>query len=128
MLNNQTMIGAMGKDDCLPHFNGHHACIWCFLHILSLVVKGLVSQFDLHADKAKAMKGKSEQELLTLETDLAQYESQPRQKLVGEDDGQADDDDDDDDVDAMEEMGAEERAEFEENVHPVKLVLAKVSD
>lgn len=121
------MIEAMGEDDRLPHFDGHRARIRCFLHILNLVVKSLVSQFDSRADKAKAAKDKTEQELLMLETDLAQFESQPRQKLAGEEEDRSEDDDDDDEVDAMEDMSDEERAEFEGNVRPVKVVLAKVS-
>ena len=125
--NNQMMIEAMGEDDHLPHFDGHCARIRCFLHILSLVVKSLVSQFDSRADRAKAAKDKGEQELLALETDLAMCESMPRLPVNGEEEDGGDDDDDNDLVDAMEEMNDEECAEFEENVHPVKLVLVKAS-
>ncbi|KAI1783385.1 hypothetical protein LXA43DRAFT_837949, partial [Ganoderma leucocontextum] len=44
--NNDTMIDAMATDPRLPEFDGKLARVRCFLHILNLVAKSLIRQFD----------------------------------------------------------------------------------
>ncbi|KAK0467345.1 uncharacterized protein EV420DRAFT_1228573, partial [Desarmillaria tabescens] len=44
--NNNTMVEALGDSDALPSFNGQASCTHCFAHIVNLVAKSLLQQFD----------------------------------------------------------------------------------
>ncbi|PIL33222.1 hypothetical protein GSI_04672 [Ganoderma sinense ZZ0214-1] len=119
--NNDTMVSAMTEDERLPSFDGHRARVRCFLHVLSLIVKTLLKQFDGRPDPEKAVMEEADRVLLNLLEGLQGYDS------VIEDDAEGEEDDpDDDEVDAMEDMTEEQRAEFEVQVRPVKVVLAKI--
>ena len=51
--NNDAMVDAMGEDARLPEFTGRVARVRCFLHILNLVVKSLLREFDAGGGKLK---------------------------------------------------------------------------
>ncbi|PBK81824.1 hypothetical protein ARMGADRAFT_862864, partial [Armillaria gallica] len=44
--NNNTMIEALGDSDNVPSFTRQDSCTWCFTHIVNLVTKSLLKQFD----------------------------------------------------------------------------------
>lgn len=102
-----------------PEFAGFASHTWCFLHIVNLVAKSFLHQFD-----AKKATVKRDHEMATLADEVAKEEAMM--------DGIGDDDDSEVDnevgwVDEMEDMTENERIEVEESMWPVKLVLAKVS-
>ncbi len=124
--NNDTMMEALEEPGNLPNFDGPRARVRCFLHILNLVAKSIICQFDTKASKAdRVQEDQEEAELDELACELQEYDTDSD----GVDDqGARDGDDPDDEYDATEEMTDEERAQFEKDVRPVKLVLGKVSE
>jgi len=102
----------------------------CFLHILNLVVKSIIRQFDVPKSK-KTPDGVDEddmdeatKELLKLASDI---ELEEKITASAGDDGDATDDDDVTGwVDEHEEMTEEELIELAESVRPVRLLLTKV--
>lgn len=128
---NDVMVDILG--DHLEEFEGTLGRVRCFAHVINLVVKTLLCQFEVPKSKQRTERvDKEEDELL---------------QLVAEDDDGVDGDTDDnlDDgeftvpsgtdadtepegwVDEMAALSAEERAEFESKVRPVQMVLTKVS-
>ena len=120
--NNDTMVEAMSENVRLPSFDGHRAHVRCFLHVLSLVVKSLLKQFDGRPDPEKAGMEDADHALLNLLEGLQGYD-----RVIEDDAGDEDDDPADDEVDTLQNMSEVERAQFEVQVCPVKVVLAKVS-
>jgi hypothetical protein len=112
--------------DLLASFPGKANQTRCFLHIISLVAKSVICQFDVAKGKAGEALDEAEEELRVLAEgiDLEDLETQRER----EDD---DDDDDDDDVDGwVDERNALSVAEcdaLDASVRPVKLVLVKVN-
>jgi hypothetical protein len=100
--------------------------IRCFLHVVNLVAKSLLKEFDI--SKAKGADGvddECEHQLQELADDF-ELEELLAQAEVDRDDGE-DDDDVEGFVSARDVLNGNEIALFEANVHPVQLVLAKVS-
>lgn len=102
-----------------PEFAGFASHTWCFLHIVNLVAKSLLRQFD-----AKKATVERDHEMAALADEVAKEEAMM--------DGIGDDDDSEVDnedgwVDEMEDMTENKRIEVEELMWPVKLALAKVS-
>jgi hypothetical protein len=95
----------------------------CFLHILNLVVKSIIKQFDLPKATADGILDEATRDLLALAGDLALEEEQTRD--VGKDD--EDDDNEEGWIDERELMSEWERDELDESVQPVRLLLIKVS-
>jgi hypothetical protein len=98
----------------------------CFLHILNLVVKSIIKQFDLPkavSNAPAAPLDEASMELLELAGDLILEEKQSR------DEGEDDEDDDNEEgwVDERKSMPEWEREELDESVQPVRLLLTKVS-
>lgn len=129
--NNDTMIDALEESGDLPNFDGARARVRCFLHILNLVAKSIIRQFDTKASKEeKTQEDQEEAELEELARELEGYDTDPSASEVANNEpgsGGADVDDPDDEFDATGEMTEAERAQFEQDVRPVKLVLGKVS-
>ena len=74
--NNNTMIEELASDKLLGQwFDGHAARVRCFLHILNLVAKSLIRQFDTDADKEKAERTAADKQLEALARDLEEWES-----------------------------------------------------
>ncbi|KAF8964039.1 hypothetical protein BDZ97DRAFT_1660813 [Flammula alnicola] len=96
----------------------------CFLHIVNLVAKSVLRQFEPHKAKGNDVLSEGAQELAALSTDLEHSD--------GDGDGEdGDSDDEDDDLDGFKDerdgMSEEEIATLEQSVQPVRLVLAKAS-
>lgn len=96
----------------------------CFLHIINLVAKSILRQFEPPKARNKDLLSEGAKELAALARDLGSVDEHN-----GEDndaDG-LEDDDEDGKKDEHEGMNDEEIAELEECVQPVRLVLAKAS-
>ena len=119
--NNDTMIEELAN--LLDNFPGAANQTCCFLHILNLVVKSIIKQFDLPKAKANGILDEAAKELLALAGDIALEEEQTRD--VGKDD--KDDDNEEGWIDECELMSELERDELDESVQPVRLLLIKVS-
>jgi len=102
----------------------------CFLHVVNLVAKSLLKQFDVSSKRGEATDA-AEQEMEDMLVELAkdfEHEEHATQALNDADEDLLDDVDDIEDlVDADETLTDEERAEIEASIRPVTLVLAKVS-
>ena len=105
---------------------------WCFLHILNLVVKSIIQQFDLLTSKKTPDSkeddenmGKAKKELLKLAGEI-ELEQEVTVSGHGGNEGDATEDDNDEGwVDEHKEM-TEELLELDESVQPVRLLLTKV--
>ena len=97
----------------------------CFLHIINLVAKSVLRQFEPPNAKDKNLLSEVAKELAALAEDLEESMDDHN----GEDDDldELEDDDEDGERDEHEGMSNEEIAELEESVQPVRLVLAKAS-
>jgi hypothetical protein len=94
----------------------------CFTHILNLVVKVILRQFDVPKAKASEALDVASRALVELAGDIEMEEDVMDER----------DDDDEDDgeegwVDPRNEMSQEERDDLDISVRPVQLILVKVS-
>ncbi|SRR5258705_122076 len=131
--NNDTMVKHLAT--LVENFPGAANQTRCFTHILNLVAKSILRQFDAAkkaADDSPDLNDASDA-LASLALELEDPESG---SLVGDDDQGDDDDeedigDDDDDVgglgDGRDNMSEDEVAELEESLVPVRLMLVKVN-
>jgi hypothetical protein len=109
--------------ELVPTFPGKANQTRCFLHIINLVAKSVIRQFDVEKGKADDALRLDEAELELRELaegiDLEDLETQ----------GDQDDDDDDDDgwVDERNALSITDREALDASVRPVKLVLVKVN-
>jgi CO/xanthine dehydrogenase Mo-binding subunit len=113
---NDAMIDELAKS--LANYTGKDAHVRCFLHILNLVAKTVIKVFD-----APKRNGGAETLLEKLAEGIELEEEEVR--LAGQEDGN------DDNVegwsDEMDLLTDEERAELEEGILPVRMVIVKVS-
>ena len=102
----------------------------CFTHILNLVAKSIIKQFDVpkaHADEVLDDVAK-ELAALAVDLDIEEWISREDTSGDGEDDADKDDDDDDDGWTGVHDgLSSEEREALYESLQPVCLVLAKAS-
>ena len=117
------MIEELSK--LLHDFPGEANRTRCFLHIVNLVAKQLLKQFDVPRKDADSALNEAEKELFNLAAGI-DIEELVTAAERGAGAGSEDNDDTDGWVDEMEELDAEERAVLEESVLPVRLVLVKV--
>ncbi|KAG2086662.1 uncharacterized protein F5147DRAFT_556401, partial [Suillus discolor] len=55
-----TMIEALS--DLIPSFPGNPNCAWCFNHVIALIAKSLIHQFDVPKGMADAALDDTERE------------------------------------------------------------------
>lgn len=123
--NNDTMIEELAL--LIDHFPGDANHTRCFLHIINLVAKSVLRQFKPPKSKVKEPLSDAAQALASLSEELESSTGDPNKEHGGDDvDGDHDDDDDDGLPDERAELSEEEIAELEEDIQPVRLVLAKV--
>jgi hypothetical protein len=120
---NDVMIDALAE--LVVAFPGAANRTRCFAHILNLVVKVVIRQFDVPKAEADKVLDVTSQALVDLAGDI---------ETEGETMDQRDDDEDDDDegeegtwVNPRDEMSQIDREELDSAVRPVRLVLVKVS-
>jgi hypothetical protein len=110
--------------DLLPNFPGPANRCRCFLHIVNLIAKTLLKQFEVPKKDVEAALDAAEQQLLELAAGADMDE------LVTVAEGGLGDNEDADDMDGwvneMNLLSEEESKELRQSIHPVRLVLAKV--
>jgi len=118
-LNNDTMVKHLAT--LLNEFLGASNQVHCFLHILNLVAKSVLVQFDPPKADTTDVLAEGLEELAALERDLED---------VDESDGEDNEEEDDisDLLDEREDMTRVEIEELEASVLPVRLALTKASD
>ena len=123
--NNDTMIDNL--DDSLTGFLSLNRTR-CFAHILNLVAKALLKQFDLKTEPATDL-NVDERLLLENATDIETEELTMPQEPNDDEEDTIDVDIDDDDagwVGEIEALTPEERIDLDESIWPVKRTLVKV--
>jgi hypothetical protein len=121
--NNNTMVKKL--EDLLDIFPGESNRMCCFDHIVNLVAKSIIRQFDLLKTKGKESFDKVLRELMVSASDLDEEELATWEGESGEVDQE--DDNADGWVDEREEMSETEQQELDENIQPIQRVLVKVS-
>ena len=119
--------------ELIPEFSGSASHTRCFLHIVNLIAKLLIRQFD-----AKKAGAKGDHEMAELQRELEEEEAFQGGDIEIDDEDEDDDEDDDELaekkkvdndegwVDEAEEMTEKEKDELEKSIQPVKLALVKV--
>lgn len=110
----------------LPDFPGQASRTRCFAHIVNLVAKTAIRQFDVPEGKAARVLNDAERELRALAQGIDLEDQEIRGELDLDDDDPGDDDEEGW-VDEREEMDEEELDELEASVRPMRAVLTKVS-
>jgi hypothetical protein len=123
--NNDTMITEL--DHMLTKFSPiNRTC--CFAHILNLVAKSLLKQFDVkHEKKDNNDLNEDEQLLLALAENIDEEELTVVQENDNEDSESEDDDSLEGWVDEVEALTPDEWEQLEESIQPVKKMLVKVT-
>jgi hypothetical protein len=121
--NNDAMISKLA--DLVEKFPGEANQIRCFLHILNLVMKSVICQFDLPKAQADGILDEAKAELLKLAGNLELEEITSQQESGADDDV---DDSVEGWVDERREMTEMEVEELDKSVGPLRLMLTKVSD
>jgi hypothetical protein len=118
------MIDRLG--DCIISFPGSTNRVQCFNHVVALVTKSSIRQFDVPQGQADATLDEAERELIELAEGI-DIEDEMKQ---GEWEAPGDDNDDKNGegwVDEVATLLTADREELEANVRPIRLVLVKVS-
>ena len=119
------MINELG--DLIKSFPGDANHVRCFNHVITLVAKSAIRQFDVPKGQADAALDEAEREL----RDLAEGIDIEDEMTQGEWEIPGDDDDDEENgdgwVDEVATLSIADREELEVNVRPIRLVLVKVS-
>jgi len=121
--NNDTMITELAN--LLNDFPGPANQTWCFTHILNLIVKSVICQFDLPKSKGDKILDDTAKELLSLAGNIEFKEDELAQRDANEE--EEDDDNVEGWIDECTLMTDVELEELDESVEPVRLLLTKVS-
>ncbi|KAL0957211.1 hypothetical protein HGRIS_014896 [Hohenbuehelia grisea] len=105
-------------------FEGQKDRVRCFAHIINLVAKSLLKQFDVPKGKEGDTMSDAEQQLAELAKDLDMEDLQTRLETSAREN---DDDDVEGWVNEVEEMSEAKRKAHNANIQPVSLVIVKVS-
>jgi hypothetical protein len=122
---NDTMIDILSE--LLKEFPGAAHRTRCFAHILNLVAKSVIRQFDVAKGGADGALSNAEKVLQELAdgVDLEDLVVQGEQEV--EDDNIEEERNEDGWIDEREELTRMQRNELDEQTRPVKLILVKVS-
>ena len=113
------MIVELSKS--LPNFPGLANRSRCFTHVLNLVVKSIMRQFDVPKAQENGAMDEAAKEL------AATLEDEELSSWASVTEGSEDDDDVDGWIDERDDMTEDERNDLIEDVEPVRLMLVKVS-
>jgi hypothetical protein len=112
----------------LDNFPGEANQTRCFTHILNLITKSIIKQFDVPKAHADEVLDDVAKELAALAVDLDIKEWISHEELLGDGEDGADKEDNVDGwTDVHDGLLSEERAALDESLQPVCLVLAKTS-
>jgi hypothetical protein len=119
---NDTLVAELA--DRVAHFAGDTNRTRCFLHIVNLVVKSLIHEFDASKSKANGSVSSGDKELDELTRDIDIEDT----RTADEDPNKGIDNVDNDEgwVDELQLLEEEEREQLTESIRPLKLVLVKV--
>jgi hypothetical protein len=120
--NNDKMIEAL--EDRVEEFAGSTNHTRCFLHVLNLVVKSILRQFDLPKNQADTILEEAKIELANLAGNLENEELEAQKEFDG---GEEDDDNDEGWIDERKEMTVGGREDLDVSVGPLRLMLTKVT-
>lgn len=113
--------------DLLISFPGDANRARCFNHVIALIAKSSIRQFDVPKGGADAALDEAERELRELAEGLDIEEEQTKGEREGQDDEQDEEGEDPDGwVDEVAGLSVADREALEENIRPVRLVLVKV--
>ena len=127
--NNDAMIEALEK--MVNDFPGAANQTCCFLHVLNLVVKSIIRQFDLPKSTKRIRNGESNDS----NNEMLDHTTEELLRLTGnidlEEEIMANNDEEENDndegwIDECEEMTADKLSELAASVRPVRLLLTKV--
>jgi len=121
--NNDTMIAELAN--LLDDFPGPANQTRCFTHILNLVVKSVICQFDLPKSKGDKILDDAAKELLSLAGNIEFEEDELARRDANEE--EEDDDNVEGWIDERTLMTDVKLEELDESVEPVCLLLTKVS-
>lgn len=117
--------------EIIARFPGQKNRVRCFAHIINLVVKIILRQFDSRVKKTKGSSGELaeaiEQLEKTLDLDEMAMDIDEDEEGEGEDENEDVDDDAMDGVDEVEKALGERLSNMEAQSKPIKLILTKVS-
>jgi hypothetical protein len=126
---NDVMIAELVK--FIANFPGQPNQTCCFLHIINLVAKSVIQQFDVTKENTDSMLNEAEDALLTLAEELDLEDLETRRERDSDDDEDNDNDDDNSDindwVDERDTLSVADYKCLDLSIRPVKLVLVKVS-
>ena len=125
---NDWMIESLGAR--LVEFPGPANRARCFTHILNLVVKSIMYQFDVSSERSGADNGAT-RELLRLAGDIETEELDTQDELEDSPQEQEEgprNDNDEGFVDERDNMTPEEEQDLEYRVRPIRFSLTKVSE
>ena len=124
--NNDTMVDEMARR--IAVFEGTFSRVRCFAHVVNLVVKSLLRQFDVRETKdADGLVDEDVRALLELAQGMADEDVETLRDRRAEEHGVEDAENDEEWVDEIATLDDWERDEFEEQVRPIKMVTVKVS-
>ena len=113
--------------DLLEIFPGDSNCTCCFDHIVNLIAKSVIQQFDIPKAKGNQSFDDVLRELMVSAEDLDQEEVATREGECWSSEIDSEDDKLDGWVDEQEDMSEMEQRELDNNIQPVRRVLVKVS-
>lgn len=113
--------------DLLEIFPGDSNRTCCFNHIVNLIAKSVIQQFDIPKAKGNQSFDHVLRELMVLAEDLDQEEVATREGECWSSEIDSEDDKLDGWVDEREDMSEMEQSELDDNIQPVRRVLVKVS-
>ena len=124
--NNEKMADEM--EHLLPAFSSGNR-VRCFTHVLNLIAKALLKQFEMAKKSENEDDDFTEEEakLLTLAENLDEEEFTMAEEKMDENGGADEEDSMDEWVDEVDALTPDERLLLEDEIRPVKMVLVKVS-
>jgi hypothetical protein len=123
--NNDTMVEAL--KDQLEIFAGDSNRTRCFDHIVNLIAKSVIQQFDVPKTKGNESFDDVLRELMVPAEDLDKEELATREGECWASEVDREDDDMDGWVNEREDMSEMEQKELDDNIQPIRRVLVKVS-
>ncbi|KAG1777141.1 hypothetical protein EV702DRAFT_970247 [Suillus placidus] len=113
-------------EDLVAHFGGESARTHCFLHVVNLIAKSLIKEFDLPKKKADEVLSRAEEDMQEFTTDI-EWEDQITVAENRDGDPNSDKFDNTEGwVDEMSELMDVKRKELQTNIQPIRLLLVKL--
>jgi hypothetical protein len=113
--------------DLIKTYPGDSNRARCFNHIVALVAKSAVRQFDVPKGAADAALDDAEKELRDLAEGIDIEDEEMQGQWEDNDEDNTDGEGDDGWIDEVADLPTADREELEENIRPARLMLVKVS-